>query len=101
MQTRWRRRDDPVVVGRMIYEKWACRIPDTAINVPIIGWNLKLRSRWCRWVKLKEKQLPVGTINEEVSDEKYIVADETVSIKKKEFQEYDVNSREMTCLEEK
>lgn len=25
-KTRWRRRDDPEDVGRLIYERWACRI---------------------------------------------------------------------------
>jgi hypothetical protein len=87
-KTRWRRRDDPVVAGRMIYEKWSCRIPETTINVPIIGWNVKLRPIWCRWVKVKEKQLPVETLSGEVSKGKQIVANETLSIKKKEFQQY-------------
>jgi len=88
-KTRWRRKDDPVIAGKMIYEKWSCRIPDTTINVPIIGWSFKLHSRWCRWVKLKERQLPVGTA-EDVSKEKQIVANETLSIKKKGFQQYNV-----------
>lgn len=57
---RWRRRDDPKIFGNMIYEKWACRIPEITIPIPFIGGGIKLHSRWCRWVKVKERQIPTN-----------------------------------------
>lgn len=59
-KTRWRRRDDPKKDGRLIYEKWICRIPEMNIPFPFVGGGIKLRSRWCRWIKIKEKYVPVG-----------------------------------------
>jgi len=92
-KTRWRRRDDPKVFGKMIYEKWACRIPEITLPIPFMGGGLKLRPRWCRWVKVREKSIPVGyevLPSEDISRPKQIVANETISIKKREFLEYSV-----------
>lgn len=61
-KTRWRRREDFNVLGKFIYEKWSCRIPEINIPFPFVGGGIKIHARWCRWVKLREKQLPVGTL---------------------------------------
>jgi len=96
-KTRWRRRDDPKVFGKMIYEKWACRIPAVTLPFPFVGGGIKFPPRWCRWVKVREKSIPVGfergmetTPSEDVFRPTQIVANETISIKKREFYEYSV-----------
>ena len=104
-ETRWRRRDDPKELGKLIYEKWACLIPQTTIPIPFMGGGIKLRPRWCRWVKVKEKSIPVGhlrgyeiTPSEEEFRPKEVVADETISINKREFHEYGVKLKRSETL---
>jgi len=92
-KTRWRRRDDPKVFGNMIYEKWACRIPEITIPFPFVGGGIKLHSALCRWVRVKEKQIPTGTADKQlpfaqpVSQSK-ILTDEVISIKARDFAYY-------------
>ena len=92
-KTRWRMRDDPKSIGKQIYEKWACRIPSINIQFPFVGGGTKLPSRWCRWVKVKEKQLPVEGLDEikpEVfSRTKGKLYNETISLKAREYAFYD------------
>ena len=93
-KTRWRRREDPKDVGRLIYEKWACRIPRMHIPFPFVGGGIKLGPRWCRWVKVDERRIPVGgEIPSETQEETIIkkgrVYDERVRIKEDEFTYYE------------
>jgi len=92
-KTRWRRRDDSKVLGKMVYEKWACRIPEITLSIPFVGGGLKLRPRWCRWIEVKEKQLPVSTLgrieSEEALTRKGETVEETIAIGRREFAFYD------------
>ena len=101
-KTRWRRRDDPKEFGKLIYEKWACLIPEITIPIPLMGGGIKLRPRWCRWVKAKEKSIPVGGHEMAPSEDEFrpkeVVANETVSIKKREYQEYGVKLKKGETL---
>ncbi len=63
-KTKWRRRDDERIPSKLIYEKWACKIPSTNIPFPILGGGIKLSPKWYRRVKIKEKQLPVDYLEE-------------------------------------
>jgi hypothetical protein len=53
-KTKWRRREDTEVPGGLIYEIWACRIPEMNIPFPFVGGGIKLPKRSCRWKKVKE-----------------------------------------------
>ena len=91
-KTRWRRRDDHIVPGKIIFEKWACRIPEITVPIPFIGGGIKLGPRWCRWIKVKEKQLPVSTLSGMKSEEppkKGKVVEETIALSRKDFAVYD------------
>ena len=92
-KTRWRRRDDPKVFGKLIYEKWACRIPEITLSIPFVGGGLKLRPRWCRWIEVKEKQLPVDTLGGMKSEEELArtgkTVEETIAVGRKEYAFYD------------
>jgi len=89
---RWRRRDDPKVLGKMIYEKWACRIPEFTLTLPLIV-SKKFQPKWCRWIKVKEKSIPVGTEKgmkpEEALTRKGKTFEETIAIPRKESAFYD------------
>lgn len=92
-KTRWRRRDDPKDFGNMIYEKWTCRIPEITIPFPFVGGGIKLRSRWCRWVRVKEKRIPtgvqigLGSLAQPASKQR-VIAEEVISIKARDHAYY-------------
>lgn len=91
-KTRWRRKDDPEVTGKLIYEKWECRIPEISLPIPFIGGGIKLRPRLCRWTRIEERQLPVSTLgmtSEEVLTQKGKTVEETIAIGRKEYAFYD------------
>ena len=91
-KTRWRIRDDPTLPEKVIYEKWACRIPEITIPIPFVGGGIKLGSRWCRWTKIEDKQLPVSTLemrSEETITRKGKTVEEIIAVGHKEFAEYD------------
>lgn len=92
-KTRWRRRDDPKVAGKLIYEKWACRIPELNISFPLIGGGIKLGPRWCRWVKVTERRIPTN-VSAEVEFEEATTRqekrfDERISIQAEEYAYYE------------
>ena len=63
-ETRWRRREEYLgkSTKKAIYEKWAYRIPEINLSIPLIGSLLKLGPRWGRWVLVKEKLIPVASL---------------------------------------
>ncbi len=89
-KTRWRRRDDREDHGKMMYEKWACRIPETKIPFPFVGGGIKLREGWCRWKKIKERRIPVRSReNGMQSNREEKTFEETVSLAARECAFYD------------
>jgi hypothetical protein len=86
-KTKWRRREDSKNLGRLIYEKWAYRIPEFNISIPIIGSSIKLKPRGGRWIKIKERYIPVG-YSEEILAAKMSTEgdsyDEIISVSPKE-----------------
>ena len=62
--TRWRRREEYLSKSKMkaVYEKWAYRIPETNLSIPLIGSILKFGPRWGRWIRVKEKLIPVTSL---------------------------------------
>lgn len=55
-KARWRRKSG-IFFGKLIYEKWACRMPEINIPFPFLGGGIKIHPRWCRWMKIKEKRI--------------------------------------------
>lgn len=86
-KTRWRRRDDHVDLGKMIYEKWACRIPETNIPFPFVGGGIRLHQKWCRWKYVKERRIPASDEMEHIRDESKF--EETISIDAGDYGSYD------------
>lgn len=91
-KARWRRRDDPRHAGRLIYEKWACRIPELNISFPFVGGSTRIGPKWCRWTKVRERQVPVEhlvSIDEEPVIEKGRVYDERFLLEKDDYGSYE------------
>ena len=92
-KARWRRRSDLRHSGRLIYEKWACRIPELNISFPFIGGSTKIGPKWCRWIKVKERQLPVESLvsidDEEPATEKERMFDERFLLEEDEHGHYE------------
>jgi len=91
-KTRWRRKDDPQVTGKLLYEKWECRIPEISLPIPFIGGGINLRPRWCRWTRIKERQLPVSNLgmkSEEMLTRKGKTVEETIALGREELAVYD------------
>jgi hypothetical protein len=91
-KTRWRKREDPHLKSRIIYEKWSCRIPNLNIPFPFVGGGIKVSPHWCRWVKVKEVQIssidkPKHERTQEVL-QKNKIYEETISILPKKFSFY-------------
>lgn len=61
---RWRRREEYLDKSKMkaIYEKWAYRIPEINLSIPFIGSVLKVGPKCGRWVSVKEKPIPVTSL---------------------------------------
>lgn len=64
--TKWRRRESH---GKLIYEKWAHRIPELNIAIPFVGGGAKLGPRWFRWVKIRKKWLSPNVLPKIIKDE--------------------------------
>jgi hypothetical protein len=88
-KTRWRKREDPHLKGRMIYEKWDCRIPCMNVPFPFVGGGIKVGPHWCRWIKIKEIQISaVDKPNHQETQavlQKNKIYEETFSIPPKDF----------------
>jgi len=69
-----------------------CRIPETTLSFFSLG-SVKIGPGWCRWVKITERSIPTGSFEfegdeEKISESKVVLADHTVSIKKREYIDY-------------
>lgn len=62
--TRWRRREGYLGESKMkaVYEKWTYRIPSISLPIPFIGTVFNLSHRWGKWGKVKEKPIPVTSL---------------------------------------
>jgi len=63
-RTRWRRREEYLGKSQMkaVYEKWTYRIPPISLPIPFIGSVFNLSRRWGKWEKVKEKPIPVTSL---------------------------------------
>jgi hypothetical protein len=92
-KTKWRRKNDPQNLGKLIYEKWSCRIPATSIPFPFVGGGIKVSPKWCRWQFVTERRISVGTSNAKEAKETAVPVkkdyDETISLEKRNPARYE------------
>ena len=62
--TKWRRREEYLGKSKRkaVYEKWAYRIPEINLPIPLIGTIFKIGPRWGKWMGVKEKLIPVTSL---------------------------------------
>jgi len=89
-KTRWRRR---ITHGKLTYEKWAYRIPETNIPFPFVGGGIKLGPRWYRWVKVKEKEVSASEFpqikHKQEVEKRGKIYDERILLKAHDYAHYE------------
>jgi transcription elongation factor Elf1 len=92
-KTRWRRKFDAHIAGKQVYEKWVWRIPEINIPFPGVGGGIKISPKAGKWVKIRERQLPVGSVRGTKTRETEVKSGktyrETISIEPRKYSFYE------------
>jgi len=92
-KTRWRRKFDAQIAGKQVYEKWAWRIPEINLPFPGVGGGIKISPKAGRWVKIRERQLPVDSLigikPKEIDVKSRKTYKETISIEPRKYSFYE------------
>lgn len=93
-KTKWRKRENQVS-GKIVYEKWVCRIPELTLSFPYILSNVKFGPKLCGWKVVTPKRLPTGNLgvnSQATSLLKGKIVEERIAVPPKEpaFYEFDL-----------